>query len=147
MKSVALLPLLLCLPACGTITDWREMQTAPMTFGECWEGFVYIATHDSFLPDTSACDRGLGLWQSRWRERQGDRFRPIRYRLRAEVLLDEGSTATGWPIRFAVEQQTVEDLRHSREPREEDWSGAGQDREREAILGDKLVRRLAPKRP
>jgi hypothetical protein len=39
----------------------------------------------------------------------------------------------------------VKDLGRSRQPREEDWSDDGQDREKESILGEKLVRRLAPK--
>jgi hypothetical protein len=60
-------------------------------------------------------------------------------------MLEEGSALGGWPVRFAIEQQKVEDLRRSNDPREDDWSDHGQDREREAIFADKLVRRLAPK--
>lgn len=116
-----------------------------MTFGECYDGLVFIATRDGFAADTLASDRGLGTWHSRWRERELGLGRPGRYRLRAEVMIDEGSTTIGWPIRYAIEQQKVKDLGRSRQPREEDWSDDGQDREREAIFGEKLVRRLAPK--
>lgn len=118
-----------------------------MTFGECYDGLEFIATHDGFGRDTLTSDRGLGTWQSRWRERELGLGRPGRYRLRAEILIDEGSTQTGWPIRYAIDQEKVKDLARSRQPREEDWSTDGQDREREAILGEKLVRRLAPKPP
>lgn len=145
MKSAAVLPLLVSFAACGTVTDWRELRSAPMTFGACYDGLVFIATRDGFTADTLACDRGVGIWQSRWRERQLGLNRPGRYRLRAEVMIDEGSNDSGWPIRYAVEQQKVDDLGRSMQPREEDWSGDGQDREREAILGEKLLRRLAPK--
>ena len=71
--------------------------------------------------------------------------RPGRYRLRAEVLFDEGSPDKGWPVRFVVEQQKVKDLRRSMEPAEEDWSSDYQDREAETILGERLSRRLSSK--
>jgi hypothetical protein len=74
-----------------------------------------------------------------------ERSFPGRYRLRVEVLLDERSAATGWPVRYVVEQEKVEDLRRSLDPREEDWSSTGQDKEKEVLLGERLVRRLAPK--
>ncbi len=142
---LCLLPLLLSFAACGTVTDWREMKSAPMTFGTCYDGLLFIATRDGFRPDSLASDRGVGTWQSVWRERQIGLGRPGRYRLRAEVLIEEGSTEAGWPIRYAIQQQKVKDLRHSLQPAEEDWSDDGQDREREVIFGEKLVRRLAPK--
>lgn len=116
-----------------------------MTFGECYDGLEFIAGKDGFTADASACDRGVGTWQSRWRERQIGLGRPGRYRLRAEVMIEEGSPAIGWPVRYAIDQEKVKDLRKSMQPTEDDWSSDGQDRERETILGEKLVRRLAPK--
>ncbi|MEO6597200.1 MAG: hypothetical protein ABIP94_20850 [Planctomycetota bacterium] len=148
MKSATRLVLLAALSAllsaCGTVTDWREIKTAPMALGEAYDGLQYIASRDGFTADVTATDRGLGTWQSRWRQRQLGLGRPGRYRLVVEILLDEGSTAAGWPIRYAIRQEKVKDLRYSMDPREEDWSSDGQDSEREAILGEKLVRRLAP---
>ena len=146
MKS-ARSPLLLCLSfaACGTVTAWRELRTAPMTFGEGFDGIEFIASRDGFGRDTLHSDRALGYWQSRGRSREPGLGRPGRYRLRIEVMIDEGSVEAGWPVRYAIYQEKVKDLAHSRQPREEDWSQDGQDRERETILGEKLVRRLAPK--
>lgn len=146
MRTVLLLlPLACAFASCGTVTEWRELKSAPMTFGECYDGLVFIAGKDGFSPDALACDRGMGTWQSRWRERQLGLGRPGRFRLRAEVLIDEGSPEAGWPIRFAIDQEKVKDLRKSMQPTEDDWSDDDQDTEREAILGEKLVRRLAPK--
>jgi hypothetical protein len=140
------LPFLLLLAnACTTVTDWRELQSAPMTLGECYDGLAFIAQNDGFAPDVSTCDRGNGIWQSRWRMRQVGLNRPGRYRLRAEIIIEEGSKEKGWPLRFAIDQQKVKDLRRSNDPTEDDWSDAGQDGEREAIFGDKLARRLAVK--
>lgn len=116
-----------------------------MTIGECYDGIVYIATHDGFRPDAATTDRGYGVWQSRWRERQLGLNRPGRYRLCAEVLVDEGSPEKGWPVRYVIEQQKVKDLQHSRNPVEDDWSGDGQDQEREVLFGEKLIRRIGPK--
>lgn len=144
MRTVLLLLPFAALASCGTVTDWREMKSAPMTFGECYDGLEFIAGRDGFTPDPLACDRGVGTWQSRWRERQIGLGRPGRFRLRAEILIDEGSPGDGWPIRFAIDQQKVKDLRKSMQPSEDDWSDDDQDREREAIFGEKLVRRLAP---
>ncbi len=116
-----------------------------MTLGECYDGLVHVANGAGFSVDGSASDRGMGLWQSRWRFRTLPPVgRPARYRLHAEILVDEGSAKTGWPIRFAVDQEHVDDLRRSIEPREQDWSSIGQDRETETILGEALVRKLAP---
>ncbi|MBL8754681.1 MAG: hypothetical protein JNK15_15360 [Planctomycetes bacterium] len=140
--------LFLCVPlllvSCGTVHDWRELRTDPMTIGEAYDGIEVVGGAD-FVPDKAVCDRGLGIWQSRWRMRLLERNYPGRCRLRVEILADEGSAATGWPIRFAVEQQIVEDLRYAASPREEDWDDTTQDKEKEAILGERLLRRLAPK--
>jgi hypothetical protein len=136
------LPLLV---SCEAVRDWRMLQTDPMPIGQAFDGLVYVASGQGFVSDASVTDRGMGIWQSRWKQRILDTRHPGRFRLRAEILVDEGSTTKGWPIRYAIDQQKVGDLRRSVDPREEDWSGAGQDGEREAILGEGLSRRLAPK--
>lgn len=131
--------------SCGITHDWRELQTAPMTFGECYDGLLFLAKNDGFTIDAAASDRGLGTLQSRWRHRQLGLNRPGRYRLIAEVMIDEGSAQQGWPVRYVIMQEKVKDLRKSMEPQESDWSGDGQDRERETIFGERLVRRLGQK--
>jgi hypothetical protein len=144
----ALLLSLTFLASCTNITEWREMRTAPMKYAECYDGVVDIATHNGFTADTTISDRGLGVWQSRWRERVADNAgRSGRYRLRAEVMMEEGSTTSGWPLRFAIEQQKVKDLRKSMDPTEDDWSDDGQYGDREVILAEQLVRRLVPEKP
>ncbi|MCA8952637.1 MAG: hypothetical protein KDE27_24200, partial [Planctomycetes bacterium] len=146
MKSRSLSFLLLpLLPACATVHDWNELQTAPMTQAECYDGVVFVAESGGFAPDHPNCDRGLGTWQSRWRTRNTPIFGVSRYRLRTEVMFDEGSSESGWRIRYVVEQQKVEDPRRRDDPAPEDWSDDGQDREREGLFGDRLQRKLAPK--
>lgn len=116
-----------------------------MSLGQCFDGIVHVANGMGFTSDDSVTDRGMGIWLSRWRFRSLPPVgRPARYRLYVEVLVDEGSPAEGWPLRFAVDQEQVEDLRRTVDPREQDWSSAPQDSETEAILGEALVRRLAP---
>ncbi|HEX6813937.1 MAG TPA: hypothetical protein VF384_20105 [Planctomycetota bacterium] len=146
MKSaLRWLPFCLLLTSCNVVLDWREVTSGPMPVGECYDGLVYIAGKDGFAADNAVCDRGLGIWQSRWRQRVSDYGHPARYRLRAEILLDEGSAEKGWTIKYAIEQEKVKDLRNSVNPSERDWSPAGQYNEREALLGERLARRLAPK--
>lgn len=132
------------LPACSIAKNWQDLKTGPMTYAEVYDTVAFIADGDGFVPDHSACDRGLGTWQSRWRQRHLTLGRPQRYRLRVEIDVDEGSAAAGWPVRYVVEQQIVKDLRHDRDPKESDWSLDGQDTEREQRFGDRLARRLQP---
>ena len=143
MKLVPLV-LLSLLASCGTFREWRELQTAPMTLGACYDGLVFVARGARFMEDPAFSDRGLGTWQSRWRRREAFRNFPIRNRLIAEILIDDGSTEKGWRVRYYIEQEKVDDLRRHASPREEDWSADGQDSEREALLGAMLSRRLAP---
>jgi hypothetical protein len=146
MKSARLLPLVpLLFAACGTVHDWREVRSAPMPLAACYDGLEQVATRgsDAFAADVTSCDRGLGTWQSRWRVRQLPMFGVGRYRLRAEILLEEGSAAAGWTVRYVIEQQKVKDPRKRDQPEDKDWSDEGQDAEAEAIFGDRLARRLA----
>ena len=78
-------------------------------------------------------------------QRQPPVGKPARYRLRVEILLDEGTPKTGWPLRFVVDQEVVDNLRKATSPEEDDWSSDGQDREIESIYGEALRRRLAPR--
>jgi hypothetical protein len=136
--------LLFLFASCGAIRDWRELRTDPMPIGECYDGIVFVVAKD-LVSDTSVSDRGLGIWQSRWRTRYLERNQVARARLRVEIDIDEGSAKAGWPIRYIVEQEKVKDLRRDLDPREEDWSSMEQDKEAEVLIGERLVRKLAPK--
>jgi len=131
--------------SCGLVRDWRELESKPMPIGECFDGVAHCATGMRFTPDDSVTDRGFGVWQSRWRQRvKSPVGHPARYRLRVEILVDDGSARTGWPLRFAIDQEWIDDLRRANSPEEQDWSSDGQDRELEAIFGEALRRKLAP---
>ena len=140
---VRCLPLLF-LVACGTVREWRYLDTEPMSLAECYDGVVFIADV-AYRNDTSVSDRGLGVYQSRWRRRESDYNFPLRHRLRCEILIDQGSSDKGWPVRYRIEREKVEDLRRHRDPQEDDWSADGQDSEAEALFAQRLARRLAPK--
>jgi len=145
MKLAPSVLLLSLLASCGSFRNWRELQTEPMTLGDAWQGCVDIVTsRDGWVVDHSATDRGNGVWQSRWKRRETERNFPVRSRLCMEILVDDGSRQEGWLVRYAVEQEICEDLRRHQEPTEEDWSSYGQNTEAEAVLGERLVRRLAP---
>jgi hypothetical protein len=146
MKLAPTLLLFSLFASCASVRDWRELQTEPMSLSEAWNGFVQIATaRDGWRVDQSTTDRGNGIWQSRWKKREMERNFPIRNRLNMEILIDDGSRETGWLVRYVIEQDKVVDLRRHTDPTEDDWSPAGQDSEGEVILGERLMRRLAPK--
>src|SRR5690606_16179990 len=44
MKLAPWLLLFSLLASCGSVRNWRELQTEPMSIGEAWNGFVDIAT-------------------------------------------------------------------------------------------------------
>ncbi|MCR9247165.1 MAG: hypothetical protein NXI31_19200 [bacterium] len=144
-RRLLLLPFLTAFTACGISRDWQEIKTAPMSRADCYDGLVFVATRDKYAPDIRECDRGLGTWQSRWRVVTRERFGLYRYRLIAEMLLDEGSAQDGWIIRYLVEQEKVSDPRRDRDPQEGDWKHVGQEREAEALLRARLERKLGPK--
>ncbi|MCK5944977.1 MAG: hypothetical protein KAI24_23520 [Planctomycetes bacterium] len=134
------------LASCGSVRNWRELKTEPMSLGEAWQGFVdIVSSRDGWVVDHSRTDRGNGIWESRWKQRETERNFPIRNRLRMEILIDEGSRIDGWLLRYVIEQEKCKDLRRHQAPREEDWSPNGQNAEAESVLGRRLALRLAPK--
>ena len=146
MKSLAALSLLalaLLGTSCRTAYRWQEFQTGPVTQAEVFDAIERLARTDGFAPGEQ-CDRGLAVWVSRWRQQQVGLGRPGRSRLHAEILVDQGSAQDGYMVRFRIERQVVEDLKKSRDPREEDWSEAGADTEREYLFGERLRRSLPP---
>lgn len=146
MKSARWLLLLSsCLASCGTVRQWNEMRTAPMTLADCYEGVEFVATRGGLTADSTHCDRGNGLWQSRWRKRSLDLFRVQRYRLRTEILVDEGSAQAGWVVRYLFDAQEVKDPRRRDDPADADWSDVAQDLEAEALFAGKLQSRLGKK--
>jgi hypothetical protein len=140
-RPTFLLPCAFLLAACGTVTNWQEMHTGPMSQADVYDAVDFLAQGDGYLAGPE-CDRGLGVWLSRWRQRVLLNNHPARFRLRVEVLIDKGTAQTGWTILYAVEQQKVKDLGKSVDPAEEDWSADGQDGEREFIFGQRLALRL-----
>jgi hypothetical protein len=141
-RCAALIPVLALLCACGTARQWRELRTGPMKFAEAWQGLVEVAQGDGYIASPES-DQGLGIYQSRWRPTNLGLGRPGRFRLRAEIEEGVGGEQ-GWNLRFCIERQRVKDLNRTFDPREEDWSWDGQDGEREAVLGERLRRRLQP---
>jgi len=128
--------------SCGTVYNWREVRSGPATQAEVYDAVEYLARTDGFQRSEGECDRGLAVWASRWRYRQIGLGRPGRYKLRAEVLLENGSKEEGWVVRYIIEQQKVKDLGRSLDPAETDWSNDGQDGEREFLFGQRLQMRL-----
>jgi hypothetical protein len=139
--------LLLLACACNTVKSWQELETGPMTFAEVYDGVDFIARADGFTVSTGESDRGLGIWQSRWRHRQLGLNRPGRFRLRAELEDLGGNGKSGWRVRFYVEQMKVKDLKKSMNPEEDDWSSDGQDVEREFLFARRLSLRLKIENP
>ncbi len=143
MRTTACLPFLLLFAACGTAHDWREVPVGPMVYGQVYDGIDAVARGDGYLPSIPDSDRGLGIYQTRWRHKNLAMGRPGRFRLRAEIM-EGGSREQGWTVRFYIEAQKVKDLGKSLDHTEDDWSGDGQDGEREGVFGERLRRYLVP---
>lgn len=136
---------LLVLPACGTYHRWQEIETAPMPQAELFDAIEYIAVKNGYTPDIGECDRGLGHYQSRWRQSHQWVGRPVRYRLMVDVDYENLLPNDGYLVRYAVERQKIGNPARSMDPREEDWSNDGQEAEAEYLFGTSLQLRLTGK--
>lgn len=100
-----------------------------------------VAATDGFYQDTTASDRGLGEWVSRWRVRTGALARPIRSRLEVSIV-EDSSVEGGWIIRYACPIEKVEDLSRSFGYEEKDWERGGQNGRYEQVFRNRLQIRL-----
>lgn len=116
--------------------DWREVTPRVVSFEDLWTAVVETATRHHFTPDSEGTDRGRGRFQSRWRVSTPGFGQSHRMRLRAELEQQPPADTAPpvWVLRFCVERQTVPDMARSMNPREQDWSGDGQDRDTEDVL-------------
>lgn len=131
------------LAACAnTRRDWQEVASPPAPFEEVWDAVRNTAQVNQYTEDTRASDRGLGVFQTRWKTAELPFGRGRRSRLRAEIERVE-EAPNGWLVRFYVERQTVRDIGRSLFPEEDDWSADGQDRDTEVRLLRQLQLRFA----
>ena len=145
LRRRASVVLLLLVGACASSRrDWRELGTRPIAFQDAWEAVAQTAARHGYPLDDSLSDRGRGEFKSRWRTTTQGFGQTRRRRVVAELKrADVGeSLPLGWEIRFHVEQQAVKDMARSLDPREEDWSGDGQDRNLEDIMEAQLKMRF-----
>ena len=141
LRQCASVVLLLLAGACASSRrDWRDLGTRPIAFQDAWEAVAQTSARHGYPLDDSASDRGRGEFKSRWRSTTQGFGQTRRRRVVAELKRAEGGEGLppGWQVRFHVEQQTVKDMARSMDPREEDWSGDGQDRGLEDIMAAQL---------
>ncbi len=121
-----------------------------MPFEEIWNAVVETSSRHGFRIDERESDRGRGDFTSRWRTWTQGFGQSRRTRVRAE-LRSEGQTEERmlWQVRFCVERQRVADMARSMDPREEDWSNDGQERDLEDVIEAQLRMRFgeSPTRP
>jgi hypothetical protein len=127
--------------ACSTARKWQEMTVGGLNFAQVYDTVESTARTQGFTPSPADCDRGLGTFQTRWREHQIGLDRPGRFRL-VVTIDDRESASKGWLVRWYIEQEKVKDLSRGQRPRDSDWSGDGQDGEREYLFGEQLRRSL-----
>ena len=136
------LPLLMVLFAsCGTHFEYAELRVGDVPFARVWEGLDYVCRTDGFRVDSAASDRGLGIYETRWRERTLALGHAGRRRLHAEIN-DDHQVENGLMVRFYVEQQRVHELTRALRFVEDDWADAGQDTGYQRIFGERLRHRL-----
>lgn len=140
--------LLTALGACNTTKNWSELQVGVMPVATVYDRVQRLAGSFGYSPSTD-CDRGLGVYLSRWRSRTSDRgFNHAgRSRLRVEILEPRRGDPEGWLVRWHIERQWVKDLTRSSYPQESDWSNDGQDSEGEVFFGQRLGMLLISAKP
>ena len=136
--SALLLSTVLC--SCGTYRDFVELRAGERSFGEVWTAVDAVVRSDGFRPDGAVCDRGLGVYQTRWDKRVLAMGRSGRRRLHAEIGPDP-DVEDQILVRFYVETANVPDLSLGA-PREEDWEDSGQDGAYQELFAGRLAATL-----
>jgi len=141
--------LLLLSGACGTSFTYQEVDVGIVPFEDVWVAIVEISETDGYPVDASGTDRGLRVFESRWRTRSvpfrvsAGVHRGDRRRVHAEMERPEDKQ--NWLVRFYVERQVITDITGAFDPQEDDWEAGGQDVDMEArIMAKLLVRFRAP---
>ena len=104
-----------------------------MAFEDVWRGVSRSAFANYYEEDPLECDRGLGVFSTRWHSLAGGFRRSKRTRLHVEIGRAP-EDKPGWLVRFYVERQTVHDMASEEQPDEGDWSSDGQEAGMEQTL-------------
>jgi len=136
---------LVLLSSCGVVFQYQEVELGPQPFDDVWDAVVEVAAADGYPEDPAGTDRGLRIFESRWRTqavpfRLGSVHRGARRRVHAEFEQDPDDRS--WLVRFYVERQVIGDMTESLNPSEEHWTEGGQDAETERRMRVKLRSRF-----
>jgi hypothetical protein len=127
---------LVLVAACSSPPTWRAVEhRAPLE--DLWARLLRVVEVHGFVTDAALTDRGERTYTSKWRTSAVPFGKGQRTRLHARFERPEERADT-WRLEYWVERQTVGDFAKSFEPEEQDWSAAGQDREREDIIFGQL---------
>ena len=140
-RSAPLLLLAFC--ACAsTRLDWRPIEFPNRPFEDVWTSMKVACAQQGYEEDGAATDRGLKRFQSTWKSRELAFGRTNRSRVRAQMERLAEPAPAGWRVELAVERQVVKDMSRALNPRESDWSSAGQDADAEQLLLGQMLMRL-----
>ena len=70
--------------SCQSPPQWRELRSSEYGFGRLWEEFEDIGRSQGYPPDDQVTDRGLRIYQSKWRTIEAAFGNAHRTRLHAE---------------------------------------------------------------
>lgn len=126
----------LTLSACQSGPDWQKVDVGPVPFEDAWDAVAQIAEIDQMPIDAAGTDRGKRVMQTMWRTRSMPFRGSIRRRLRAEF--EQPEQGRDWLVKFCVEKQTTGLVSGGFDPKEEDWTDAGQDDQMEMLMLAKL---------
>ncbi len=132
MRLISYCLLTCLLTSCfGSSFAYREVEVPDMASGVVWSRAVQAVKRHGYKTDVAATDKGLLVYQSRWKGAAGAFRRAERRRMRMEIEHQEGGVNL---LRFYVERQVIDDMGRNLRPREEDWQAAGQHSIDEEVL-------------
>jgi len=127
MRIISFVLLLLSM-SCSTVwNDYKEYEVEGLSMGALWELSQNSLESTIGVPlDKAHTDRGMHKMETRWRTqaqpfRKGERRRGM---IELVVTDEEKQIIT---IRYYIEQQFNKTIGSEFDPKEEDWSAAGQD--------------------
>lgn len=139
LVRVSLLVGLSALCSCST-WNWQEVNAGPLAFEDVWGAVEDVAQVDGYPVDQAATDRGLKVFQTRWRTRELPFRMGQRKRVHAEF--EQRDEKDDWWVLFYVEQQKISDIDQTFDPEEDAWSSNGQDTDTERRFAVKLADRF-----
>jgi hypothetical protein len=138
MRILSFFLLLLSVSCSSVWYDYRELEVEGLSSGAVWEISQNALEATLGVPlDKAHTDRGMRTMETKWRTQAQPFRKGERRRGGIEIVMGDVEKRT-MTIRYYIEMQYNKTIGSEFDPKEEDWSGAGQDEDLQEHLRYRL---------